>query len=88
MLKHEILPFGNKTEDGTVMYLAIYEKDNPNFEKLKSSINPKEEFFDEKKKRIIIDKKNLAKFSKKYKIKKVEEYPTYDAIEVEEEFIN
>jgi pyruvate formate-lyase activating enzyme-like uncharacterized protein len=31
LLLHKILPFGKKTEDGTVVYYAIYAKDNKEF---------------------------------------------------------
>ena len=83
LLRHKILPFGKRTEDGTVEYLAVYAKDDWNNLK-KEFANHKEAYVDDKKKRIIINDK-LAKELKArgYKIERVEEYPTYDGDECE-----
>jgi pyruvate formate-lyase activating enzyme-like uncharacterized protein len=75
--RHKILPYGKKTKDGTVIYLIVNKK-----------INEKGSFYDEKKKRTILSEKTARKLLGKYKIKRVEEYPTYDRIEVEEEWLN
>lgn len=88
LLNHKILPFGERTKEGTVVYYSIFGEDNLKFDNLKKLIRSKEGFFDKKKNRIIINKKNIAKFSKSYRMRKTEEYPTYDLIEVEEYFIN
>ena len=72
--RHKILPYGKKTKDGTVIYLVVNKK-----------LNEKNTFYDEKKKRTILSEKTARKLLGKEKIKRVEEYPTYDRIEVEEE---
>jgi len=72
--RHKILPYGKKTKDGTVIYLVINKK-----------LNEKNTFYDEKKKRTILSEKTARKLLGKEKIKRVEEYPTYDRIETEEE---
>jgi len=88
LLKHNALPFGERTKEGTVVYYSIFKKDNLKFDNLKKYLREQEGFFDKRKNRIIVNRQNLAKFSKSYRIRKTEEYPTYDLIEVEEYFIN
>jgi len=73
LLCHEILPFGKRTSEGTIVYFAVYGK------KIKNKLA----FADKKKNRIIISERLVPKLIKKYKIYKVEEYPTYDGIETE-----
>lgn len=70
--RHKILPYGKKTKDGTVVYLVVNKK-----------LNLKNTFYDEKKKRTILSEKIAKKLIGKEKIIRVEEYPTYDRIEVE-----
>lgn len=70
--RHKILPYGKKTKDGTVIYLVVNKK-----------LNEKNTFYDEEKKRTILSEKTARKLLGKYKIKRVEEYPTYDRIETE-----
>jgi uncharacterized protein len=72
--RHIILPYGKKTKDGTVIYLIVNKK-----------LNLKNTFYDEKKKRTILSEKIAKKLIGKEKIIRVEEYPTYDRIEVESE---
>jgi pyruvate formate-lyase activating enzyme-like uncharacterized protein len=85
LLLHKILPFGKKTEDGTVVYYAIYAKDNKEFNKL---IKQKLGYANNKKMRIILPTKSVVKLIKnKYKIERVEEYPTYDGAEVMREAV-
>ena len=76
--RHEVLPYGKKTKDGTVIYLIVKEK-----------LNLNGTFYDEKKKRTILSQRIARKLLNegKKKILRVEEFPTYDAIEVEEEEI-
>ncbi len=74
--RHKILPYGKKTKDGTVIYLIVNKK-----------LNEKNTFYDEKKKRTILSPQTARKLIGKYKIKRIEEYPTYDRIEVEEEVL-
>ena len=72
--RHKILPYGKKTKDGTVIYLVINKR-----------LDLKGTFYDEKKKRTILSEKVARKLLGKEKIIRVEEYPTYDRIEVESE---
>jgi len=74
--RHKILPYGKKTKDGTVIYLVVNKK-----------LNEKNTFYDEQKKRTILSPQTARKLIGKYKIKRIEEYPTYDRIEVEEEYV-
>lgn len=80
LLAHKILPYGRRTEDGTVIYYAIYSRNNKQFNKL---IKQKLGYADNKKMRIIIPKRGVIKLiESKYKVERVEEYPTYDGAEV------
>jgi len=81
LLNHKILPFGKRTKDGTVKYLCIYPE-NPELQKYKNV------FIDKDKKRIIINESMTKKLKDKFKIESVEEYPTYDRIEIEKWQIN
>jgi hypothetical protein len=76
--RHKILPYGKRTKDGTVIYLIV-----------KGKLNNKNVFYDEKKNRTILSENTARKLLKmgKEKIIRVEEYPTYDRIEVESEVI-
>jgi len=74
--RHEILPYGKKTDEGTVIYLSTNQR-----------INGKGTFYDVKKKRTILSENVAKKLLGKIKIKKTEEFPTYDRIEVEEEIL-
>jgi len=77
--RHKILPFGSRTEDGTVVYFIT---DIKNFNKLKKE---KLKFFiDKKKNRIILSERAAKKLlSLGLKVERVEEFPTYDRMEVE-----
>jgi len=80
LLRHKILPLGNRTEDGTVEYFAVYAGDDEEFEILKKEKG----YVDEKKKRIIFNMKEAEKMKMRgWKVERVEEYPTYDRDEVE-----
>jgi hypothetical protein len=76
--RHEILPYGKRTEEGMVIYLVVNKK-----------LIGKGIFYDEKKKRTILSESVARKLLKegKEKITRVEEFPTYDRIETEEEVI-
>ncbi|MBU3912497.1 MAG: 4Fe-4S cluster-binding domain-containing protein [Nanoarchaeota archaeon] len=76
---HKILPFGRKTSEGTVTYLAVYPK---NLRKAVREIRSIGKCFpDTKNKRIILSEKTAEKIIKErlYKIARVEEHPTYDS---------
>lgn len=82
---HSILPYGNKTGEGTIIYYAIY---SDKLKKLKKELkNFKEIYIDKKKKRIILSKNIVPELLGKYKIAKVEEYPTFEGTEVEKEYV-
>lgn len=80
LLCHKIMPFGKRTSEGTAVYFAIYGKS-------KGLRKNKLTYLDKRKNRTIISEKLVPKLIKKYKIYKVEEYPTYDGIEVEKGII-
>ena len=74
--RHKIFPYGKRTEDGTVIYLFVEGK-----KKIKNS------FYDSLKNRTILSGETARKLFGKEKIKRVEEFPTFDRIEIEEEEI-
>jgi len=76
---HNILPYGRKTSEGTVMYLALYFKDITI--QLKDFKNKfKGYHIDEKGQRIILSE-SLAKklINQGFKVARVEEHPTSDS---------
>ncbi len=76
---HKILPFGKKIKDGTVIYLTTSTKN-------KKLLENNEYFCDENKSRLILSQKAAIKLlSNNKKIKRIEEFPTFDRIEVESE---
>lgn len=85
---HNIFPYGKRTSDGTVIYLAVYSGKNHwgRFKKRFSRF--KNLYFDEKKKRAIFSQNLARKFLTSIKIERVEEFPTWDGVEVEREAIN
>lgn len=93
--RHKILPYGYKTKDGTVLYFAVYTKNEKEFKKLikelRKELKEKKTFrkicIDKRKKRILLSEKAAKELINKYKIIKVEEFPTYDGMEVEREEI-
>ncbi len=84
-----IMPFGFKTKEGSVRYLCIY-LNNPNKKEVSLMVSKFKGncFFDKNKKRIILSEK-ISPLALKlgYKVERVEELPTYDAIELERETI-
>lgn len=79
---HKILPFGKRTEDGTVIYLAIYESKEYPLEYLKKNIKG-EKYLDMKKRRIILSLKTANKYRGELPIERVEESPTFEGDELE-----
>lgn len=80
MKLHKTLPFGKRTKEGNVIYFILKEKEI-------CRQFPKETYWDKRKKRVIISLKLARKIRGKYKIERVEEFPTYDREEIEREFI-
>jgi len=76
--KHDILPYGIRTKDGTVVYFAIYAKSLKELAKIKTK-----GYIDKKKNRLILSASEINKLSKEYKVERVEEFPTFDAYEIE-----
>jgi len=74
--KHNILPFGKRTKEGTVIYLT-------------TSILPRKGkyYFDKQKNRYNLSEPLARKLLGKIKILRVEEFPTFDRIEVETEYL-
>lgn len=73
---HSILPFGRRTGQGSVMYLAVYPKNKKEEKKINKI---KGVYYDRKKKRFLLSEKTALKLFGKFKITKMEELPTYDS---------
>jgi len=82
--RHKIMPFGKRTGQGSVMYLAIYPENKKESQILK---NLKGTYYDNKKKRFLLSKKAAVRLIDNHKIIKIEELPTYDAQEIYSEEI-
>ncbi|MFA4960467.1 MAG: radical SAM protein [Candidatus Pacearchaeota archaeon] len=89
LLKHNILPFGNKTGDGNVIYFATYPK---NLRKVARQIKKitLNYFVDKNKKRVIIKMVDVKKVYDKMglKIARVMEPPTYNSDYLEFSYID
>lgn len=85
---HKILPFGYRTQEGSVRYFVVYFKDLNKKQKIFLKKFKKQIYFDKKKKRFIVSEKIVPKLLKvKFKIARVEETPTYDATMLELEYL-
>lgn len=84
LLKHEILPYGKRTDEGTVVYFVVYYKD---FDGSKKEMEEKIKkvtsnyYVDEVRERVIIDMRYVEKVYLKMRMKvaRVEEHPTFGA---------
>jgi len=84
LLKHSILPYGKRSDEGTVVYFTVYYKDG---DEEKDEIEGKIKkvtsnyYVDFEKKRILIDMKYVEKVFLKTKlaVARVEEHPTFGA---------
>jgi len=87
--KHNILPYGHKTNEGTVIYFCTYYKKLNGLEDKIKNIT-KNYFLDKKKKRIIIKMQDVKKVYNKTKLKiaRVEEPPTYNSDYLEFSYID
>lgn len=86
--RHNILPYGIKTNQGNVVYPCIYyNKLNDIIKKLKNIT--KEYYIDKKNKRVILNKNSTPKILKltQLKIERLEEPPTYNADYLERSII-
>ena len=76
---HNILPYGNKSKDGTVVYLALYFKDIGDKKKLMSKLK-KGFYVDEKRERFLLSMDLAVELIEQgCKVARVEEHPTFDA---------
>ena len=81
LIRHNILPHGKRMEDGTVEYLIIDGR-TEKIDDAKKLL--KNYYFDAKKNRLLLTEKEAEKMKMRgWKVERVEEYPTYDADEVE-----
>jgi len=78
--KHDILPYGHRNKEGTVIYLIV--NDRKEFEGLIKKY-PEDTYYDKIKDRIIISEGLAKRMINKISIERVEEFPTFDRIEVE-----
>ena len=83
LLKHNIFPFGHRQKDGSVIYFAIYEKQNLFLSKIISGIRHlgiKNFYADKPRKRILLSDKILEDIlaEDKFRVARVLEHPTYD----------
>ena len=78
------MPFGERTRQGSVIYLSIYLENKRELQILKRL---KGIYYDNKKKRLLLSKKAAVRLIDNYKIIKIEELPTYDAQEIYSEEI-
>jgi uncharacterized protein len=90
IVRRKILPFGNRTGEGTVIYFAIYDGEKGS-KKVKKSLRAikrdvkrvtKNYYIDKKGKRVIINMEDVEdvydKLGERYKIARVEESPTHE----------
>jgi len=76
LIKHNILPFGNKTDEGTVVYFShYYNKLSEAKKQIKKLTN--KFYIDNPNKRIIIDMDEIINIYDKIKITRTKEYPTF-----------
>ena len=78
------------TDEGMLIRGAVYDADD--LEKAKQEIGLKEIIIDKRKHRLLLSSKNIKKFAKKikqlgYKPAIVEEYPTWDCLQIEVTFL-
>ncbi len=76
---HNILPYGMKTDDGTVIYLALYFQDIDDKKKLMNKLK-KGFYVDETRARVLLSMDLAVDLIEQgYKVARVEEHPTFDA---------
>ncbi|VVB77737.1 Radical SAM superfamily protein [uncultured archaeon] len=92
LLRYNLLPFGYRTSEGMVKYLAIYCKNKKEFDSLIKQFPKNKVYADHKKLRMIISEKTAHELinskENKNKISLVEEFPTHDRIETEKQELN
>ncbi len=74
---HKIIKYGKRTKEGTVIYFTIKDKKDIKL------INSKDYYLDKIKNRIILNPSIVQRLRKKYKILRIEEFPTYERDEIE-----
>lgn len=87
LLRHKILPFGNRLCNGNVVYFVIYEEPKENLIKIKKLT--KNYFYDKERKRIILKIDDVLKVYENLnlRIAKVEEQPVFGNERVSLEWI-
>lgn len=87
--RYKVLPFGRRTDDGNVIYFAVYPKNIRKVSKQIKKITP-DYFVDKSKKRIIVRIKDLEKLHREtgLKIARVLEPPTYNSDYLEFSYID
>ena len=76
LLKHNILPLGNQTDEGTVVYFAHYYEKLTTAKKQIKKLT-KKFHIDKQNKRIILDMNEVINLYDKIKVARVEEHPTF-----------
>jgi uncharacterized protein len=88
-LKHyEILPFGKRTYEGTVLYFVTKIKNKKDILKVEKKFGKNNCFYDSVKERMILNSAKISSFVKDFEIYLVEEYPSHDRDEVEIEKVS
>jgi pyruvate formate-lyase activating enzyme-like uncharacterized protein len=85
---YKILAFGKKTSEGTVIYFVSYVKNENEIKKIERAFGRNNCLYDKEKKRMILNYARVLKNLDKFKIYKIEEYPSFDRDEVEKELLN
>ncbi|MFA5484871.1 MAG: radical SAM protein [Candidatus Pacearchaeota archaeon] len=87
--KHNILPYGHKTDEGTVIYFCVYDKELNELENKIRKIT-QNYYLDKEKNRMIIKMQDVKQVYDKTKLKiaRVEEPPTYNSDYLEFSYID
>lgn len=79
LLLHDILPYGNRTDEGTAVYFAVEYNNNPEGQEKEISKVTKNFYDDSERKRFLIEMDDVEKVYEKtdLKISRIEEHPTW-----------
>jgi uncharacterized protein len=90
LLLHKTLPYSYKTKDGSMRYFAICCNTLKELKETAKKLEKYRHFYlDSRKKRIILSEKIVQEILEmnQFKIARVEEFPTFDRIEIEFEYL-